>query len=293
MRSKVAVTDFLRPDTLAQDLDALRSEFEGWKTASARGTHRLWALLGNIYELGTVVHANPALRLNLVRTIEKNPGFSGSNRWSAEGKSAFELLIALLLNLGDANKGTRSQWLSALKAAKKASVPATKAQFVDWIRNLGGVEAARKMLVKGAVRDDVQTLASQLDEFVDHEIAAFPLPERLSDQGFPRGYGLVLVKQIGTGSEAIPVVSIENERQVAAAMKAVLSAYNRQERAKRKEYQAGVSAEQRRRKARVRQLYREAVRAGRTTAEYDEYLWEWENENLTNAADLPTRITEP
>ena len=75
-------------------------------------------------------------------------------------------------------------------------------------------------------------------------------------------------------------------------MKAFISAHNRRERALHKAYQAEVLVEQQRRKAKVRKLHRAAVKARRTTDEFDEYLWEWENENLETPADLATRSTD-
>jgi hypothetical protein len=275
-----------------QELAALRVQHEGWLQASSRGNHSLWDLLGLIFELGSKVQENASARSDLIRRVEADSDVAKSNRWQAKDKSAFELLIVVLVGFHDGNKGTRSQWLSALKAAKKANIPRAKTPFVDWIKDLGGVDAARRSLAKGPANEGNETLASQLDGFVDQDRSAFSLPDRFSDQGFAEGFGLVLVKKVGEG-EAVPVATIENERQVTVAIKTFLSAQKRRERGEWKAYEAEVLGVQRQRRAKVRRLYRDAIKAKRTTAEFDEFLWEWETANLLAPAELATRITEP
>jgi hypothetical protein len=282
------VYDAAETGSLVPAIDDLQSEFKAWQLADARTNKSLWELLGGIYELSPKIEANQNAHLELISLVNEIDGVRKSNRWRADMKPPSELLLVLLLGFTDETKSTRSQWRSALKAADGVKIKTTKRAFVEWISKLGGIEVARRTIAKPRRNAMIKDLAGKVDKFVVGEDRVVQLPFKLSDDPLPERFGLVLVREATSENTAFQVATITNEQMVRKALRDFVKNTEEAERQSLTELKRIQSS----RRILVRKLYQKAIAKGRFKGEFEEFLSEWEDENLSTAEELTTRITK-
>ena len=228
---KKSIENFLDSSLLEQDLTDLQSKYEDWNSANHRGKMAAWTLLGNIYELGTKISKKPELQFELISKASELPGVKQSNHWDPSSKRPFDLLLVLLLGLSEKTKATKSQWLRTLNAARTAGVPAKQNDFIAWIEKTGGIDSVLK-LGKQALQKR-QTI-SQLAEAVPEPEGATTLSKdalNCAQQILPEGYALILVKESDQPGQMLPIHTIINETQIAAALKSAAAAITKEQQA--------------------------------------------------------------
>jgi hypothetical protein len=261
----------------------LEAAFDLWKTNSARTRQSLWDLLGNIYELSAKLMGNENARSGLIGLVSRREDVKSSTNWRSPGtKHPRELLLVLLLGLSEDSKATKSQWLSALKAAEAAGIEKSKSDFVDWISSVGGIEGARSSIAKPRPTASLQELAAQVDEFVSEESRIVYLPAALNEDPLPSRFGLVLVREAGSENTAFQVATINDERLVLAALKAFLSGEKRIANQIEKHNLAIVSAIEAEKTKKLRaekkkawKEWRKQVKVWRCRDTFEEYFDRW------------------
>lgn len=230
-QSKKNIENFMDSNLLEQDLTDLQSKYEDWNSANHRGKMAAWMLLGYTYELGTKISKKPELKFELISKVSEMPDVKKSNHWDASSKLPFDLLLVLLLGLSEKTKATKSQWLRTLKAARTAGVPAKQDDFIAWIEKTGGIDGVLRLGKKASQKR--QTI-SQLAETVSGPQSATPLSKvalNCTQQKLPEGYALILVKESDQPGQMLPIHTIINESQIAAALKTAAAAIMKEQRA--------------------------------------------------------------
>jgi hypothetical protein len=220
-----SLVEFMSENFLDKELNALSFLFKKWSQAEGRGHQHLRDLLGTVYEVGAKVDGNRAAKSRLIGKANEDPTIRGNNRWIAEKKSGSELLLAVLLGVTQESKVTRSQWLGALRAAKKADVEPDKVKCAAWFDSVGGVHAAHKSLVGG--RDttalDLRALVARLHIVDDDEAPTFIFPEIMTEGKLPERIGLVIIRETGP-NRGTPLFTLSDEKLIVRAMQSVLRA---------------------------------------------------------------------
>lgn len=207
------------------DIDVLTAEFKSWNETDGRGNHQLWSMLGRVYEFSAKVQTDTSARSALIHLVEQEPSVKKSNKWKAGRKKPQELILTLLLGLKEETKSTKSQWSGALRAADKANVEPKHAIFQKWLKDIGGIQAARKTLKKEKIEIDFESLLNELDTYSDQSQVSFeaPLPDDSDQSSLPDGVGLVIVRQLGEGMEVVPIGTIVGGKLLTDAIKKLIS----------------------------------------------------------------------
>ncbi|WP_321326793.1 hypothetical protein [uncultured Parasphingorhabdus sp.] len=272
--------DFFGQSTLDEGLSSLQTHFADWETADDRGKHSLWKLLGKAYALGSEIAENDLIRSALISKVSDDPDVAASNRWNAETKHPFDLLLVLLLGLTEETKATKSQWLRTLKTAQTQSIDPTPESFLAWIEKLGGVDAALKLGRKPRPpKLKLSEMVTAIPEPDNFENLAFDMPLKLSDDDLPEGYGLVIVKKTNDGDQLLPLGTIVNERQVSEAVRTFVAELARQQREnERLACQEEEDREKLMRK-KAKSAYYAIEKSKRWTTEFEEFFEVWKVEN--------------
>ena len=233
-RKRLPVSNWMAPDVDAWEsaylppiIDELKSDLAAWQTADLRTKESLWHLLGGIYEHSAKIERDKHALMALIAMVNQIDGVRESNRWHAHTKAPQELLIVLLLGFGEDNKSTRSQWRSALNAAKKTKIKKDRPTFVNWISEIGGVEGARQSVAKPRKAISIEQLAAGVEPFVDAEVFPIKLPNNLTEDPLPERFGLILVREAGSEKTAFPIATITNEPLVRAALRTFIAEQER------------------------------------------------------------------
>lgn len=254
------------------NLDSLGSEYQEWLKVDGRGNKQLWSLLGKVYELGAGIEQNAAARSGLIKKVNQHPNVAGNNRWRADKKSPEELLLTLLLGVKEDTKATKSQWLSAIRAAKKMDVSATQTAFAAWLEEVGGVNSARKSVgIKNSTKDEsLRSLIGKLETFNDRDQQTVRIPEPIYGSGYPENIGLVIVQRIEDHLNAKPIATLVNEKLIVRAIKTLLGDATRAER----EFQRGMKAAAKQRESDAKPDWKRFVKSGDFVGTLAEYVHE-------------------
>lgn len=226
-------------DFLPDELTALNTEFANWETADGKGTHQLWSLLGKVYQLGERIEGNGTAKWDLIRRVAEDQFVKDNPHWNPETKTSHELLLVLLLSIKEETKAKKSQWFSAIRAAKKASVPTTQAGFVDYIEKVGGIDKARKSIARSPrPKPDFAELVEEMEGYFNPERPGFQAPDTFNDQRkLPGGIGIVLVKGNFAGASVTPLATICDKKIVEHAILRLLAEGRSVERSYRREFE--------------------------------------------------------
>ena len=272
------IPDALTSDFLEPAIAELEAAFDLWKTNSARTRQSLWDLLGNIYELSAKLMDNQNARSGLIGLVSRREDVKSSTNWRSPGtKHPRELLLVLLHGLSEDSKATKSQWLSALKAAEVAGIEKSKGDFVDWISRVGGVDGARKLVAQSSRRKSSIQIKDILASIRVHDDQQIELPFDMWGQEQVEGLSLMLVKHC-SGNIIAPIFNFADERQIIA----VWEAYDRRGRKIDRELRAELESNRKKfddeRTAKIRAEFKKAKRRGRTKLSFDEFRdeYEWE-----------------
>lgn len=226
---KKSIENFMDSSLLDRDLTDLQSKYEDWNSANHRGKMAAWTLLAKVFELGTKISKKSELQFELISKVSELPDVKKSNHWEASSKLPFDLLLVLLLGLSEKTKATKSQWLRSLKAARTARVPAKQDDFIAWIKKNGGIDGVLRLRKKATQKR--QTI-SQLAEMVSEPEGATTVSRaalNCTQQVLPEGYALILVKESDQPGQMLPIYTIVNETQIAAALKSAAAAITKEQ----------------------------------------------------------------
>jgi hypothetical protein len=266
----INILDIETIDVFDNDIKTLTSEYQGWTKTDKRGYQQLWSMLGRVYELGAKAEGNMEAHQSLVALVEKEPSVKKNVKWKAERKKPRELLVTLLLGLKEETKATKSQWLGALRAADKAKVEANQSSFSAWMKDIGGIQAARKTLGKDKAPSDLSSLIPELDSFVDpdHDTWLIPPPFGGNGEVLPEGVGLVIVRDTGNGLKALPVATLTNEKLLISAIKKLLAEGKKQQRG----FQRDARAEMRERDREAKKVWKSLVKESAYEESFEQFL---------------------
>lgn len=148
-----------KPGDATHDMTLLVNQvvgrFNDLQEHQLRTNDALYGLLGLIYQ----VHCNLEGNLELKTCLHQHaarpfPDRQQWMRWMRPSRTVAEMLIVMVLTPAPARKVTRHQWNGALKAAVQENVEPTEPAFVNWIKGVGGVIAANKLLTVAHGPDD-------------------------------------------------------------------------------------------------------------------------------------------
>ena len=259
-KGAVTVSDFADNDFLEIELKALNSDFSTWESADGVGTRHLWSMLGKVYELGAKVDDNGLARRSLLERVNADPNVRDNHRWDATKKTAHELLLVVLLSIKEETKAKKSQWFSAIRAASKAKTPATKAGFVTFVEDVGGLDKARKSIAK--VAEQRPTFDDLLDTIVSglasgDESQAFRAPEPLRDEAIAAGgVGLVLVKRNEDGNLVVPLATLTNRKVLEVAFLEIMAMWKLAQADQERDLQLDEEKIVKFQRGKLRELYR-------------------------------------
>ncbi|MCW2392270.1 hypothetical protein [Sphingobium sp. B11D3A] len=258
MRKKrgTKVTDFEDIDALRKETDELEADFADWQSSDVQGTHQLWRVLGRIYELGHRLEENQTAKSNLVAKVATDSNVRNNPRWDPSTKASHELLLVKLLSLQENTKAKKSQWLSAIRAAKKSNIPYSQGDFVKFLEQIGGVDKARQSALKiPKTKPTFETLAKECLLALDAQAPEFTVPNPLMDETFLNGVAVVLVSGTSTKDGMRPVAAITTKAVVERAISAFLRSLQVAEREQWAEIQQGWRAIALNQRRRLRKLY--------------------------------------
>lgn len=201
-----------------EELAQLNADFTNWEKT---GKRQPWTILGKIYELGTDIDRNPAAKNRLIARVKEELSVKASPNWRVEKKTSHELLLVSLFGLKPETKATKSQWHSAIRAAKKDKVEAKQDEFVSFLERVKGIENARRSVAKAtepklSLEQLVEGLGIDWDSQFDR--IEFRSPTTFGDSKFPSGVGLVLVKGDDAGKTVQAFGTITDTKLVEAAL---------------------------------------------------------------------------
>jgi hypothetical protein len=137
-----------QPITLSKVLRVLSRKFDAHEQNELRARDAVWSFLGFVYAMDDLIARDKKLKGDLIATANIQ---IKSNRWRADKKKPAEILLTLKLGLNDQTAATKSQWLKAIRAAKKAGVGPSEKTFFNWLKKQGGINAINtaKKIKKG------------------------------------------------------------------------------------------------------------------------------------------------
>lgn len=195
---------------LVKGVAGLTTAFANWEVHEGKGVRELWSVLGTVYELGARIDQNGLAKSDLVELVCNDPNVQASNKWDPAKKGAHELLLVRLLSLKEETKAKKSQWFSAIRAAKNSRVAPLQSAFVEFLESVGGVDQARKLHAKTAKPklSFVELLEWARGE-LDSNVRAVWTPDFFgATPEFPGEVGLILVTGEQAGKKAYPITSI-------------------------------------------------------------------------------------
>lgn len=246
-------------------LDELVAESTRFTELEDRTREGLWSLLGSIYEIAPTIENVPARKELLIARVAIRADVAGNNQWQPRTKKVDDLLLVLLFGLQ--GRQTKSQRLSALRVAAKQGIERSRARYIEWIRQVGGVEGARKLAKCPASNGNgLGSYANRLKDF-EPGYQGIATPRPLTDTDFPSGLGVVLVRRNADG-DLLPLGTLTNEKLVASAARHLLRELDLMSQDFRKEIEADLKERERPK----REAHKRLVRLGLFEGEFGDYL---------------------
>lgn len=274
------IEDALGRDSLMAGITSLTTAFAEWEIQDGQGTRRLWSVLGTVYELGSRIEQNRAAKLDLIDQVSRDPDVEASPKWDPSKKGAHELLLVKLLSLREDTKAKKSQWYSAICAAKKDNVEPQQSSFVEFLESVGGIDKARKLNARPAKsKPSFEELAQWAQEEVDPDINLIQTP-RFHGQcpELPGEIGLVLVSGKKAGGKARPITTIADPALVSRAIEWLIKAQQAMQAAMERSALADdkdAMARMVTAKREIRAQFRKDKKLGRkTVGTFREYVWQ-------------------
>lgn len=286
---KANIADHFSNFSLDKGISALETDFKNWEIDDGRGRKSLWNLLGKVYELGSEIAGNDLTRAELIAIVSKDSNVEGNNRWQAEKKHPFDLLLVMLIGLKEETKATKSQWLRTLKVAGAEKVTPKQDEFVTWITRIGGIEATLRLGRKPSPKKlTLNKLAKEIRQHDNPAIGSIKLPEPLSEQSPPEGLSLVITRTNSKG-EIRPLGTIVNDRQIADAIRTFLADVKRiekkNERQLRDEVTKAIKAERKLVRAKFNADKKVGKIGRRHKPTFAEYYEEYRMENANSRSE--------
>lgn len=210
-----------------EPLDELLAQSASFAELEDRTHEALWSLLGSIFEIAPTIEQSPARMERLIVRVADRQDVRESKQWKLQGKQVEDLLLVLLFGLE--RRQTRNQRLSVLRIAADREIERSRAAFIEWMRQVGGVEGARKASsTTVSSQNDLRSFAHTLKDF-EPGSQGIIAPKPLTDRAFPEGLGVVLVRKAPDGA-TIPLGTLTNEKLVQFAARELLREFNQCER---------------------------------------------------------------
>ena len=215
--------------------------------------------------------------------MNADPNVQESPNWIAEKKASHELLLVKLLSLKPETKATKSQWFSAIRAAKKAETRTTQADFIAYLENVGGIDNARRSIAQTKKRPP--TLEELAGEFAyETDAPKFQAPDIYSEtKELPFGFGLVLVRGDKAGGPVVPIDTVVDAKLIEKAMLKVQA----DEKSYRREITKELNAERaelvKKLRKDLRSRYRKYMKSSKSKkhpAEFGEFVYEQQENHI-------------